>query len=74
MPQMNRLDFIQQIREGYNSSRNKNCQIKVVLISAFMISEFTLNEKIPNLKIDKILEKPIPLDLFKQTIESLIRK
>lgn len=68
MPQMNGLELIQHIREKY-SVNNNNCQLKVILISAFVISEFTLNEKVPQLKIDKIIEKPIPLGLFKKEIE-----
>mgnify|MGYP003579499224 CR=1 FL=1 len=56
MPQMNGLDFIQHIRERY-SVNDDNCQLKVILISAFVISEFTLKEKVPHLKIDKIIEK-----------------
>src|ERR1043165_2003525 len=74
MPQMNGIDFIQQIRERCDSIQNENSQLKVILISAFVISQLTLKEKIPNLKIDKIIEKPIPLDLFKEAIENLIKK
>ncbi|HJT83487.1 MAG TPA: response regulator [Nitrososphaeraceae archaeon] len=75
MPQMNGLDFIQHIRERYsNGSQNKIYQLKVILISAFVISELTLTQTVLNLKIDKILEKPIPLELFKQEVENLIRK
>jgi len=74
MPQMNGIDFIQQIRERCGSIQNENPQLKVILISAFIISQLTLTEKILNLKIDKIIEKPIPLDLFKEAIENLITK
>jgi len=73
MPQMNGLDFIQHIRERYSSgSQNKNSHLKVILISAFVISEFTLNEKVPHLQIDKIIEKPIPLGLLKNEIGRLL--
>jgi hypothetical protein len=68
---MNGLELIQHIREKY-IIKNDDCQLKVILISAFVISEFTLNEKVPNLKIDKIIEKPIPLGLFINEIEKLL--
>ena len=46
MPQMNGLNFIQHIRERYSSSsQNKISELKIILISAFVISEFTLKEK-----------------------------
>ena len=39
MPQMNGLDFIQHIREIYSTSHNENSQLKIILISAFVISD-----------------------------------
>jgi hypothetical protein len=38
-----------------------------------VISELTLKERIPNLKIDKIIEKPIPLERLKKEVEYLIK-
>ena len=38
MPQMNGLELIQHIREKY-IIKNDDCQLKVILISAFVISE-----------------------------------
>lgn len=55
---MNGIDFIKWW-EVYTT-------LKIILISAFIKSCFTLQENIDNLKIDKILEKPIPLQLFKE--------
>jgi two-component SAPR family response regulator len=43
MPQMNGLDFIQQSREKYSSINNS--QLKIILISACVISKLTLKEK-----------------------------
>ena len=72
MPQMNGLELIQHIREKYGIKNDVDCQLKVILISAFVISGFTLNEKVRPLKIDKIIEKPIPLGLLKNEIEKLL--
>ena len=72
MPQMDGIDFIQQIRKRGGSIQNENSQLKVILISAFVISQLTLKEKKLNLKIDKIIEKPIPLEYLKQEIERLL--
>ena len=69
---MNGLDFIQHRRERYSNSHNENSQLKIILISAFVISEFTLNERVPYLNIDKIIEKPIPLGLLKNEVERLL--
>ena len=45
-----------------------------MLISAFLKSGFTLQENLDNLKINKIMEKPLNLQLFKQEVEGLIGK
>jgi response regulator RpfG family c-di-GMP phosphodiesterase len=70
MPQMNGIDFIKRIREKYNSDSH----LKIMLISAFMKSNFDAHDALNHLKIDKILEKPIRLELFKEEIEKLMNK
>ena len=63
MPQMTGLDFIQKIRE-----RETTVKLKVLLISAFLKSD------IPNnLRIDKIIEKPIHLENLIEEVQKLTR-
>jgi CheY-like chemotaxis protein len=65
MPQMNGIDFIKQIREKYSNSSN-NFQIKFMLITAFMKSNLDLHQELDYIKIDKIIEKPIRLEILKE--------
>ena len=67
MPQMSGLDFLKKIRE-----KDTDCKIKLMLISAFMKSDLNVNLILNNLKIDKILEKPVFLDELKTEIQKLI--
>ncbi len=68
MPQMNGIDLIKRIREKYGS----NLQIKIMLVSAFMKNEFYVQNTLNNLKIDKIIEKPVHLEILKDEIKKLI--
>jgi response regulator RpfG family c-di-GMP phosphodiesterase len=68
MPQMNGIDFIKKIREKYN----KNFQLKIMLISAFMTNNLHIQNTLNNLKIDKIIEKPIRLEILKEEIKKLM--
>jgi CheY-like chemotaxis protein len=73
MPQMNGIEFIKKIREKYSSS-NINFSLKLMLISAFMKSDLDDHDILNHLKIDKIIEKPIPLDVFKLEVEKLMKQ
>ena len=64
---MNGIDFIKRIREKYSSS--SNFQLKIMLISAFIKNDLNVQDILNNLKIDKIIEKPICLELLKEEIE-----
>ena len=68
MPQMNGIDLIKKIREKYGS----NLQVKIMLVSAFMKNELHVQNILNNLKIDKIIEKPIRLEILKDEIKKLI--
>lgn len=66
MPQMTGLDLIKKIKDT-------DCRIKIIVISATVKDSIIIqNDKAFNLKIDKFLEKPIPLDKLKNEIEMLI--
>jgi CheY-like chemotaxis protein len=71
MPQMNGIDLIKKIREKNRDSSN-NSQLKMMLISAFMNNDFHNHNILKGLKIDKIIEKPIRLELFKEEVEKLV--
>jgi response regulator RpfG family c-di-GMP phosphodiesterase len=68
MPQMSGLDFINKIRE-----KDTDCKIKMVLISAFMKSDLNGDDGVVNnLKIDKVIEKPIRLENLKDEVKKLL--
>jgi CheY-like chemotaxis protein len=67
MPQINGIDFIKKIREKSDAT------LKIILISAFLKSGFTLQENLDNLKIDKIMEKPLSLSLLKEEVQKLLK-
>ena len=67
MPEMSGLDFIKKIRE-----KDRKYKIKVIVISATVKDDIIKqNDKFLNLKIDKFLEKPIPLEKLKDEIQML---
>jgi response regulator RpfG family c-di-GMP phosphodiesterase len=68
MPEMNGIDFIKKIREKQTS----NFQVKIMLISAFMTSDLHIQNTLNDLKVDKIIEKPIPLEILKEEIKELM--
>jgi hypothetical protein len=43
-----------------------------MLISAFMKSDLNVNDILKNLKIDKVIEKPIRLENLKDEVKKLI--
>ncbi|MGZ5548549.1 MAG: response regulator, partial [Nitrososphaeraceae archaeon] len=68
MPQMSGIDFIERIRE-----KDTNCKVKIILSSAFIKTDLILNNsKINNLSIDKIIEKPIRLEILKDEVQKLV--
>ncbi len=67
MPQMSGLDFINKIRE-----KDTDCKIKMILISAFMKSDLNVDDIVNNLKIDKVIEKPIRLENLKEEVKTLL--
>ena len=69
MPQMSGIDFIEKIRE-----KDTNCKVKIILSSAFIKRDLILdNTKINSLSIDKIIEKPIRLEILKDEVQKLVR-
>jgi CheY-like chemotaxis protein len=68
MPQMSGIDFIEEIRE-----KDTNCKVKIILSSAFIKTDLILNNsKINSLSIDKIIEKPIRLETWKDEVQKLV--
>ena len=68
MPQMSGIDFIEKIRE-----KDTTCKVKIILSSAFIKTDLILNNsKINNLSIDKIIEKPIRLEILKHEVQKLV--
>ena len=65
---MNGIDFIKNIR---NKQKN-NSQLKIILTSAFMNNALHIQDTLNNLKIDKIIEKSIRLELFKDEVKKLM--
>jgi response regulator RpfG family c-di-GMP phosphodiesterase len=68
MPQMSGIDFIEKIRE-----KDTNCKVKIILSSAFIRTDLILdNARINSLSIDKIIEKPIRLEIVKHEVQKLV--
>jgi response regulator RpfG family c-di-GMP phosphodiesterase len=68
MPLMSGIDFIEKIRE-----KDTNCKVKIILSSAFIKTDLILNNsKITSLSIDKIIEKPIRLEILKHEVQKLV--
>ena len=68
MPQMSGIDLIKKIRE-----KDQNYAKKIILISATIKGNILTDyyEELSNLKVNKILEKPIPLEVLKNEIRTL---
>lgn len=64
---MSGIDFLKKIRE-----KDTDYKIKMMLISAFMKSDLNVNDILKNLKIDKVIEKPIRLENLKNEVKKLI--
>ena len=70
MPQMSGIDLIKKIRE-----RDQNYTKKIILISATIKGDILTDyydELYTNLKVNKILEKPMSLEILKNAIRTLI--
>ena len=67
MPQMTGLEFIKKIRE-----KDTTFKLKILLISAFIKSDIMGNDDRNNLRIDKIIEKPIRLEILKHEVQKLV--
>jgi response regulator RpfG family c-di-GMP phosphodiesterase len=62
---MSGIDFIEKIRE-----KDTNCKVKIILSSAFIKTDLIFNNtRISSLSIDKILEKPIRLEILKHEVQ-----
>ena len=66
MRQMSGLDFIKHIR-----NIDINFIIKIILITAYIKNNLVI-DKSSNLRIDKIIEKPIPLEKLKDEVKMLM--
>lgn len=66
MYQMSGFDFIKNIR-----SIDINFIIKIILITAYIKNNLVI-DKSNNLRIDKIIEKPIPLEKLKDVVKMLL--
>ena len=70
LPQMSRIDFIKKIRE-----KDQNYTKKIIIISATIKGDILTDyyDELPNLKINKRLEKPMSLEVLKNAILTLIK-
>jgi CheY-like chemotaxis protein len=69
MPQMSGIDLIKKIRE-----KDQNYTKKIILISS-TIKGNILNDyydELSNLKVNKILEKPLSIEILKNEIKTLM--
>ena len=66
MPQMSGLDFIKHIR-----NIDINFIIKIILITTYIKNNLVM-DKSSNLRIDKIIEKPIALEKLKDEVKMLM--
>ena len=69
MPQMSGIDLIKKIRE-----KDQNYTKKIILISATIKGNILKDyyDELSNLKVNKILEKPMSLEILKNEIRTLI--
>ncbi|MGI9012161.1 MAG: response regulator [Nitrososphaeraceae archaeon] len=69
MSQMSGIDLIKKIRE-----KDQDYKIKIILISATIKGNIITNyyDELSNLKVNKILEKPMTLEILKNEIKTLI--
>jgi CheY-like chemotaxis protein len=69
MPQMSGIDLIKKIRE-----KDQNYTKKIILISATIKGDILRDyyDELSNLKVNKILEKPMSLEILKNVIRTFI--
>ena len=65
MPQMSGLDLIKKIRE-----KDSNSNIKTMIVSAYVKDDLLKDNSYMN-SIDKIIEKPIDIDMLKNEVTNL---
>ena len=70
MPQMSGIDLIKKIRE-----KDQNYTKKIIFISATIKGSILKDyyDELSNLKVNKILEKPMSLEILKNAIRTLIK-
>jgi DNA-binding NarL/FixJ family response regulator len=69
MPKMSEINLIKKIRE-----KDRNYTKKIILISATIKGDILTDyyDELYNLKLNKILEKPMSLEKLKNAIRTLI--
>ena len=69
MPKMPGIDLIKKIRE-----KDQNYTKKIILISATIKGNILTdyNDELSNLRVNKMLEKPLSLEILKNAIRTLI--
>ena len=69
MPKMSGIDLIKKIRE-----KDQDYRKKIILISATIKGNILKDyyDELSNLKVNKILEKPMSLEILKNEIRTLI--
>ena len=65
MPQMSGIDLIKKIRE-----KDEDYKIKIILISATIKGNILTDyyDELSNLKVNKILERPMSLEILKMKL------
>lgn len=66
MPDMNGLVLAGKIRELNNS-------VSIFIITAYNIENYKRKYDMTSLKIDKIIQKPVDLDILKELINNILR-
>lgn len=76
MPGMNGIELANNIRKLYSEKLNEktnNISIKIVLITAYDISELQNKREFNTAKFDKVIKKPIRFPFLSETVESVLK-
>lgn len=65
MPDMNGIQLIRNIRQI-------NKSIKIFILTAYNYEDCIKKDDIKILKIDRIIQKPVDIDVFKKTIDEIL--
>lgn len=68
MPAMNGIELANKIRKELNNSK-----IKIFLMTAFDISDLSINKDYESSQIEKIIQKPIKLNVLKGYIDETLK-